>query len=143
MRAIGVATAYDLNSGNNIGAKHELNTMNTLKQTRVSSYVAFWNTTVARENFEVVTFAMVEKILFKNSSATANSNPEAYGVEYSAVVSGTKIRRTARARKEVIVSAGTLQTPKVLMLSVSVGLIDERAVFDAYRVSDRDPHWII
>lgn len=123
MPSIGVPIAYDLNSGNNIGAKHELSTMNTLKQTRVSSYIAFWNSTVSRSNFQALTFATVEKILFSNSSNPDNVSPEAYGVEYSTMVNGTKVRRTARAKREVILSAGTLQTPKILMLSVSSFLV--------------------
>lgn len=115
MPSIGVPIAYDLNSGDNIGAKHELSTLDTRQQTRISSYTAFWNSTVVRPNFQAITFAIVERVLFTNDT----SEPAAYGVEYSAMVNGTKAKAVARANKEVIVSAGTLQTPQVLMLSVS------------------------
>lgn len=46
MPSIGVPIAYDLNSGNHIGVKHELSTLNAINQTRMSSYTAFWNSTV-------------------------------------------------------------------------------------------------
>lgn len=119
MPSIGVPIAYDLNSGNNVGVKHELNTLNTLKQTRISSYTAFWNPTVQRPYFQAITFAVVDSIIFRNSTTSDNDNPVASGVQYSATVNGTRVSNVAYASKEVIMSAGTLQTPQVLMLSVS------------------------
>jgi choline dehydrogenase len=116
--SIGIPIAYELNSGNNIGGKHELNTLNPLTQTRVSSYIAFWNSTVVRPNFEAIMFAVVEKILFENAT-DGSAGPVAYGVEYSASVNGTKMVTTAYANREVILSAGTLSSPQILMLSVS------------------------
>lgn len=86
----------------------------------MSSYSAFWNTTVVRPNFQAITFAAVERILFKNASADSeNQDPVAYAVEFSSVVDRTKRKQVAYAHKEVILAAGTLQTPQVLMLSVS------------------------
>jgi choline dehydrogenase-like flavoprotein len=117
--SIGIPVAFDLNSGNNIGGKHELNTLNPENQTRVSSYIAFWDTLVGRPNFKAITFAVVEKIIFQEPDNTASSRkPIAIGAEYSTVVNGTNQLHTVYARKEVILSAGTLQTPQVMMLSV-------------------------
>ncbi|KAI1614549.1 hypothetical protein EDD36DRAFT_436338 [Exophiala viscosa] len=114
--SIGIPIATDLNSGDNIGGKHEVSTLNPATQTRVSSYIAFWDLLSASPNFEAVTFAVVEKILFQTPSAS--STPVAYGVEYTVTASdGTTSTQTAYADKEVILSAGTLQTPQVLMLS--------------------------
>lgn len=114
--SIGIPVATDLNSGNNIGGKHEVSTLNPATQTRVSSYLAFWDILSASPNFQAVTFAVVEKILFETPSGA--QEPVAYGVEYSVTVNGVKTTQTAYADKEVILSAGTLQTPQVLMLSV-------------------------
>lgn len=127
--SIGIPIASDLNSGNNIGGKHELSTLNPESQTRISSYLAFWNTVVDRPNFEGITFATVEKILFRNPSGRESSQqPVAYGAEYSAVVNGSKCRQTVYADKEVILSAGTLQTPQVLMLSVRRSLTSKHVL---------------
>lgn len=126
--SIGIPITRDLNSGNNIGGKHELNTLNPTSQTRVSSYIAFWHTIVGRSNFEAITFAVADKILFRNSSGKGSSQkPIAYGVEYSVVENGIKRKQTAYANKEVILSAGTLQTPKMLMLSVCRSLSSSRS----------------
>lgn len=114
--SIGIPIAIDLNNGTNIGGKHELNTLDATTQTRVSSYIAFWHTVSGKPNFEAVTFATVEKILFLNHGS--KGEPTAYGVEYSITVNGEKRIHVAHADKEVILSAGTLQTPQVLMLSV-------------------------
>jgi choline dehydrogenase len=116
---MGIPVAFDLNSGNNIGGKHELNTLNPETQTRVSSYIAFWDTLVGRTNFKAITFAVVDKIIFREPIETASSRkPVAVGAEYSTVVNGTKQKHIVYAQKEVILSAGALQTPQVMMLSV-------------------------
>jgi choline dehydrogenase-like flavoprotein len=78
--------------------------------------LAFWDILSTSPNFKAVTFAVVEKILFQTPSGA--QEPVAYGVEYSVTVNGVKSTQTAYADKEVILSAGTLQTPQVLMLSV-------------------------
>ncbi|XP_034936856.1 glucose dehydrogenase [FAD, quinone]-like [Chelonus insularis] len=61
---------------------------------------------VKRNNLDIVTRALVTKILF-------NDNKRAYGVEY--VKNGVK--RIVRASKEIILSAGTIDSAKLLMLS--------------------------
>ena len=63
-----------------------------------------------RPNFHVLMFANVLKILFET---TKNGRKRAIGVEYER---GDKIR-TVLAKSEVILSAGAINTPKILMLS--------------------------
>jgi choline dehydrogenase len=84
-------------------------------QTRISSYTAFWHTAVERPNFKAITFATVERILFEDH---AEGDPKAVGAEYSTVVDGEKQKHVVYADKEVILSAGAIKTPQVLMLSV-------------------------
>ncbi|TKA69770.1 hypothetical protein B0A55_09692, partial [Friedmanniomyces simplex] len=115
--SIDIPIAIDLNNGTNVGGKHELSWLAPANQTRVSSYSAFWNDTVSRPNFEGITFAVVQKILFRHSG---NQEPVAYGVEYNFPFNGTSQTEVALANKKVIFSAGTLQTPQILQLSIPV-----------------------
>jgi choline dehydrogenase len=136
--SIGIPISVDLNSGNNIGGKHELSTLDPTTQTRISSYTAFWHTAIERPNFKAITFATVDKILFDNQ---AEGEPKAVGVEYSTFVDGEKQKHTAYANKEVILSAGAIKTPQLLMLSVRLAktiLKGENAEADLpyYRASD-------
>ncbi|KAK5051389.1 hypothetical protein LTR84_003041 [Exophiala bonariae] len=113
--SIGIPIVTDLNSGRNTGGKHELNTLNPHSQTRVSSYSAFWSTVVGSSNFKAITFAVVDRILFHNTESS--QQPVAYGAEYTVVENGRKRKNIVYANKEVILSTGALQTPKMLMLS--------------------------
>ena len=72
---------------------------------RCSTADAYLHPAVARGGVEVKTDARSERILFEEGRAT--------GVSY---IQGRN-RKTVRVRKEVIVSAGALQSPQVLMLS--------------------------
>jgi choline dehydrogenase-like flavoprotein len=121
--SIGIPISVDLNSGNNIGGKHELSTMNPITQTRISSYTAFWHIAVQRPNFKAITFATVERILFEDQEA---GEPKAVGAEYSTVVNGEKQKHIVYADKEVILSAGAIKTPQLLMLSVCLAKSSSR-----------------
>ncbi|XP_046386920.1 glucose dehydrogenase [FAD, quinone]-like isoform X1 [Ischnura elegans] len=74
---------------------------------RCSSARAYLEPTKKRTNLDVKREAMVTKILISPSTKTA------YGVEY--IHEGRTY--TVRAKKEVILSAGTINTPQLLMLS--------------------------
>jgi len=73
--------------------------------TRVSAARAFLHPNLGRPNLTLLLNTPVTQVLFKGDRA--------HGV---AVASGD-ITRTIEARREVIVSAGTIHTPKLLMLS--------------------------
>ncbi|HZS37627.1 MAG TPA: GMC family oxidoreductase N-terminal domain-containing protein [Polyangia bacterium] len=79
--------------------------MNFAGEERRSSYVAFLRGGRARPNLTLVTHAVTRRVLFAERRAV--------GVEYEH--EGTV--RTARARHEIILCAGALETPKLLMLS--------------------------
>ena len=72
---------------------------------RVSTSAAFLRPAQRRSNLRVVTRAQVQRIQMTDAAAT--------GVEY--VQAG--VLRAVRARREVIVCAGAINTPKLLMLS--------------------------
>ena len=72
---------------------------------RASAATVFLNPILGRPNLTVETGAHATHVLFKGNKAT--------GVEY---LQGGKLNQV-RAEREVIVSAGALQSPKVLMLS--------------------------
>ncbi|XP_077512147.1 alcohol dehydrogenase [acceptor]-like [Amblyomma americanum] len=73
---------------------------------RWSSSRSFINTTVRkRANLDVALFSHVTKVLFEGKTAV--------GVEYKRYLT----THTVRAKKEVILSAGAIATPQLLMLS--------------------------
>lgn len=80
---------------------------------RVSSATAFLHPVWSRPNLKIVTNALVDKIDIENQCAVA--------VRYR--VEGGKTVHTPKARKEILVCAGAIRTPKLLMLS---GIGDEQ-----------------
>ncbi|KAF5382119.1 hypothetical protein D9615_004436 [Tricholomella constricta] len=80
---------------------------------RVSSETAYLTDDVlARQNLVVAIHASVTKIIFDTE---ATGGPRAVGVEFSKSKNGPKYQ--ARARKEVVLSAGAVHSPHILMLS--------------------------
>lgn len=94
-----------------INGKYQTGFMNpqgTIRRgARCSTAKAYLRDARKRPNLTVVTFAHVTKILF-------NSNKKAIGVNF---VRFTNQRHTVYARKEIIVSAGAVNSPQLLMLS--------------------------
>lgn len=77
---------------------------------RVSSYTAFIEPIKKlRSNLDIVTEALVTKILFEETRDSIS----AYGVDY--IKNGTINR--VKARKEILLSAGAINSPKLLMQS--------------------------
>ena len=83
---------------------------------RCSAADAFLHPASDRPNLEIRDFVFVERIVFEGDRAV--------GVEL--VRNG--VRETVRAEREVILSAGTYQSPVLLMLS-GIGPADDLAVF--------------
>ncbi|XP_046744277.1 glucose dehydrogenase [FAD, quinone]-like [Diprion similis] len=74
---------------------------------RCSTERAYLRSAADRKNLYISTNSLVHKILMDKTTKTA------YGVEFVR----ENIRRSVRARKEVILSAGAVQSPHLLMLS--------------------------
>jgi choline dehydrogenase len=72
---------------------------------RASAAVAYLRPAKARQNLHIETSALAERILFEGHRAV--------GVAYRAA----GIPRTARARKEVLISGGAFNSPQLLQLS--------------------------
>ncbi len=102
-----VQAGHPLNTDHNgadimgVGFNH-LNTKNGLRQ---STSVAFLRPALERHNLSVITNARVHKVAFSGKRCT--------GVVYE---QAGKIY-TATSRKETVLSGGTIESPKVLMLS--------------------------
>ncbi|XP_046481413.1 glucose dehydrogenase [FAD, quinone]-like [Neodiprion pinetum] len=74
---------------------------------RCSTSKAYLRSTADRRNLHISTNSLVHKILIDKTTKTA------YGVEFVR----ENMRHIVRAKKEVILSAGAIQSPKLLMLS--------------------------
>lgn len=103
----------ELNLGDNVGAKQEPLTLDA-RQQRSSAYDGYYKPVRDRPNLTLLPLATVRQVIteMRNLSLTAT------GVVFADQTSGSTINVTAR--KEVVLSAGTFQTPQLLMLS-SIG----------------------
>ncbi|XP_078040734.1 uncharacterized protein LOC144471980 [Augochlora pura] len=92
---------------------------------RCSTAKAFLRSASKRRNLDVITHSIVEKILINGDSKTA------YGVQFRVGLISHKIR----AKREVILSAGAIQSPQLLMLS-GVGPADHLSAMGLDTVHD-------
>ncbi|MBU8545596.1 MULTISPECIES: GMC family oxidoreductase [Roseomonadaceae] len=102
---IGIPRTRDYNSGDQAGVGYYQRTIH--KGRRISAAVAFLKPAMARPNLSVRTNARASRILFEGKRAI--------GIEYLAGP-GAPPRRVM-ARKEVILSAGTVNTARLLQVS--------------------------
>ena len=101
--AIGIPRTTDYNGTKQVGASAVQSTIKDGK--RMSGAVAFLKPVLKRPNLTAITKAQVEKIILKDKKAV--------GVQYT---KGSK-SIYFEAKKEVILSAGSFQSPQLLMLS--------------------------
>ena len=73
---------------------------------RCSAAVAYLNPVKSRDNLQIITHAQVEKVVIEGKRAT--------GVTYTDPAGN---KHTVKARKEVILSGGAINSPQILMLS--------------------------
>ncbi|RDX50177.1 GMC oxidoreductase [Lentinus brumalis] len=109
VKELGVTHYPDTNDGNKIGLSTMFTSIDSRSATRSYAANAYFKANASRENLVVLTGATVTKITFR-----AGSSPlQATGVEF--LNGGQKYH--AAVSREVIVSAGALQTPQILELS--------------------------
>ncbi|PGH16566.1 hypothetical protein AJ79_01672 [Helicocarpus griseus UAMH5409] len=106
MQALGLKEAKDFNSGSLMGHQYCASTIDAKFKTRSSSQTAFLSKPPP-SNLKLFTSSLGKRILFDDKKT-------AVGVEVADPV-GFKFNLTAA--KEVIVSAGTFQSPQLLMVS--------------------------
>ncbi|KAM3425745.1 hypothetical protein BST61_g7677 [Cercospora zeina] len=123
-RATGVHIPIDGNNGEAHGPSWFPNTVDKKTGRRAHARYAYIDPISQRKNLKILTGTTAEKIVFGN----ADSLSTATGVEVSSSATGETA--IIAAKKEVILAAGAIQTPKLLQLS-GVG---PRSVLEAARV---------
>ena len=101
--ALGVPTTDDFNNLTQEGVGYFQ--LSTHKGFRCSAAVAYLKPAKHRSNLTILTNSQASKVIFENKKAV--------GVEY--IQEG--IKKTVHANKEVILSAGSIQSPQILQLS--------------------------
>ncbi|CAE6537230.1 unnamed protein product [Rhizoctonia solani] len=110
---LGVPVNYDPDSGNAFGDYNSPRSVNSTTGRRSYSASTYYAYNAHRPNFIVLTGAQATKINFKDTGADKSGNQVATGVSF---VHGSQTY-TVKAKKEVILSAGTFQSPHLLELS--------------------------
>ncbi|GAW08847.1 GMC oxidoreductase [Lentinula edodes] len=111
-QALDVPFCPDFDNGKGTLGVNRLMTYIDEKATRVSTETAYLTPQVlARSNLKVVTGVKVTKILFD----TTTIQPKAVGVQMQSTLGGTTYY--AFTNKDVILAAGAIHTPHILMLS--------------------------
>lgn len=124
MEAIGIKETADFNSGSLMGSQYCASTIRASDQTRSSSHSAFFDGPAQYPRLVVYPYTMAKKIIFDSLNS-------ARGV----VVQTGENSYSIFARKEVIVSAGAIQSPQLLMVS-GIGPAETLAEFGIDIVSD-------
>ncbi|KAG8743828.1 hypothetical protein FRC10_011376 [Ceratobasidium sp. 414] len=108
---LGIPANFNPDSGNAFGLYNCAGSID--RSTGKRSYAAstYFASSASRTNLVVLTGAQATKINFGNS--TTNGNYTATGVSFVS----NSVTYTVQARKEVILSAGSLQSPQLLELS--------------------------
>lgn len=110
MSHLGVDYNHDANSGHMIGFTDHPDTLDRERNVREDAARAYYWPYESRSNLKIISNTQANKIIWANNT---HGEAVAVGVE----VSNTYGTETIYARKEVIVSAGSLRSPQLLELS--------------------------
>lgn len=105
LEGVGQEAINGFQSGKLIGSAYYPATIEPIKATRSSSQASYLNSVSNDASIKVYNNTLAQKILFRGRTATA-VRVSSQGLDY-----------TLSARKEIIVSAGTFQSPQLLMVS--------------------------
>lgn len=109
-KATGVHVPQDGNNGEAYGPSWYPNTMDATTGRRAHARYAYYDPIKSRSNLKILTKSTVQKITFND-----NKKPTmATGVEFVDAAGKTY---TVLAKKEVVLAAGAIQSPKLLQLS--------------------------
>lgn len=107
LSAIGIKPINGFTSGNLIGQSWSLNTIDATKQTRATSETAFLQPALAQKpNLLVYQSTLAKKVLFDTNKVAIGVQVDSAGEIY-----------TLSAKGEIILSAGSFQSPQLLMVS--------------------------
>ena len=108
---LGLAVQSDPRDGLALGGYTNLINVNPNGRSRSYAATAYYVPASKRPNLEVITGALVEKILLKESSR--ENGVTAIGAQYIKATTSFKVQ----AKREVILSAGSIGSPHILELS--------------------------
>ncbi|KAH9996169.1 hypothetical protein BJV74DRAFT_828663 [Russula compacta] len=113
--ALGASTSSNPDTGNATGFFTPARAVDPRSGTRSSSLTGYFEPNANRKNLVVLTGAEATRVLFKaeTQSASRKSRRVAEAVEF--VSGGQKYK--VKAKREIIISAGTFKTPQLLELS--------------------------
>lgn len=120
MQAVGLGSIGGSVSGKLIGSDLGATTINPKDETRSSSQTSYLDQAIAQTSLKVYTHAFAKKINFSQNNTATSVTVDTAGKLY-----------TISARKEIVLSAGTFQSPQLLMVS-GVGPSD---ILEAYNIS--------
>ncbi|KAH6639575.1 choline dehydrogenase-like protein [Boeremia exigua] len=106
-KATGIHVPEDGNNGEAYGPSWYANTMDKKTGRRAHARYAYIDPISQRTNLNILTRATAQKVIFDNSLT-------ATGVE---IIDATGKTSVVNAKKEVVLAAGAIQTPKLLQLS--------------------------
>lgn len=113
LSAIGVPPLANPNNGSILGAFVTPSTINPTNWTRSYARSAYISPLPPSDNLHILPQATVTRLLFRKKATSDGWIADA--VEFARDAPST--RKSIQVRKEVILSAGTIGTPKILMLS--------------------------
>lgn len=113
LSAVGINPNTDAGSGQNWGGFVTTSAINPTNWTRSYSRSAYIDPLPPRSNLAILVNATVTQIVFSSTSAAGNLT--ATGVSYVTTTDG--VTHTVNVGKEVILSAGVIGSPQILMVS--------------------------
>ena len=105
-KEIGIDPIEGFTSGQLLGSSYVMQTINASTQIRDSSETSFLRSTLNNYNLRVYQSTLAKRIIFNGEKRATGVRVDSGGLGY-----------TLSARREVIVSAGTFQSPQLLMVS--------------------------
>lgn len=112
LKSLGVAVPQDKDNGITNGVGFAPLSIDKSSYTRSYSGSA-WTAVQSRPNLQVIVNATVSRILWSSTTSPATAK----GVEYIRTSAGGSTKTTISAKRQVIISAGSLQSPQLLELS--------------------------
>ncbi|KAF8326563.1 alcohol oxidase [Cantharellus anzutake] len=130
LEALGIKPNPDSSNGDNTGSYSILGSIDPVTKTRSYSAPAYFAPNASRTNLSVLLNAQATRVILEKRDGS--DEYEAKGVEFVSAIGGeeNKVKLIAKAKKEVVLSAGTFMTPQLLELSG----IGDRAILEKFGI---------